>query len=150
MTDIQQAIKEARPKLYAVDPKSFLISWGFVIFNAAIALYFFNTSVAELRVPGVTGLTNNYFWGFLFLSLAVWLAYSLIKNDWPAIRRAMMAGLLVKLFWSYALIVVAMQAGFLRTLASMAMWFFISAVQAIVVVHFLPKDIVRVSNGRHN
>lgn len=149
MTDIQKAIQEARPKLSVVDPKSFLISWAFVIFNAAIGIYFFNTNVSELRVPGVTGITNNYFWGAVFIFVGFWLMVALLKNDWPAIRRAMIMGLLVKLFWSYALVVVAIQAGLLRTLASMAMWFFISAVQAIVVVHFLPKDIARVgSNGR--
>lgn len=147
MTEIQQAIKDARPKLKSADPKTYYISWAFVWFNYAIGAYFWTTPLGNLHVPVVTPLLNNYVWGVLFASLAFWLMAALVDNDWPAIRRAMIGGLFVKAFWAYALIFLAFDVGFWRTLANMAMWFFIAAVQAIVVIHFLPKDIKR-QNGR--
>lgn len=152
MTELNRAIKAIRPPLSEVDPKSFYISWAYVAFNIAIGVYFLYTPTSKIRVPVVTTLLNNYFWGMTFIVLAIWLLVALLTNNWHSIRRAMVAGLFVKLFWAYALIALAIQIGFVKTLASMAMWFFIATIQAITVIHFLPRDVIRVKNngGTHD
>jgi hypothetical protein len=142
----KKEIAKVRPKLYDVDPKSSLICWSFVVFNILLGIYFLKTDLHTLRVPIVTGLFNNSMWGSIFLLLGVWLFGSLLNNDWNSIRYSMIAGLFVKAFWMYALVVVALQVGWLKTLASLTMWAFIFTIQAITVIHFLPKEVLGIKD----
>lgn len=144
VAQVDKDIVKIRPSLFAVDPKTYLISWAFAVFNLIMCIFLFNTPGETLRVPTITGLVNTALWGGVFLGLSITLTIGLLFNKWAVIRGSMIAGLFIKAFWAYALVVVAIQQGWIRILASLGMWAVIAAVQAIVVIYFMPKDVVKI------
>lgn len=141
-------MRELRPPLRSIDAKSFWSSWVYVFLNTSVGIFLFNYNANLHYVITNQSLTFKA-WGSLFLVLAAYLAVSLLRNDWRQIRFAMMAGFCLKMFWAVALIFTALDVGLLRVLASMAMWLSLASIQAIVIIYFVPKELVGAkTNGK--
>lgn len=141
MTDLDKRLSNIQPKLKLVDPKSFYISWTFAGLNFCLGIYFINEQIT-LRQDFLTGAgITHTMWGAMFLLLGGLISLSLVRNNWKWIRRIMMAAFFVKLFWAVILFFVGMDEGFMKILASFAMWFSLASIQAVVMIYFIPKDV---------
>ena len=127
--------KKFFPPYRILDPIGFYISWAFVFFNAILGIYMWlNRSIAAPLF-----FIRFDFWAFVFILLAIYLFVALIKNSYSHIRLAMLLALVVKAFWTYALIVLANRSGFARNLYLLDMWLMITTAQALVVIFYPPR-----------
>jgi len=135
-TELQQALKDARPKLSMVAPLTAAICWGYVVVNMVLGLgmyFLYENTVAPIAVARM--LTYDQ-WGVLFFGLGVATAFFLITNNWKATRNAQLVGLLFKAVWAAALIARCFEAPV--TILITAVWVFFAYIQAVTYIHFLP------------
>lgn len=133
--ELQQAIKEARPKLSTIAPLTSAICWGYVFVNITLGLgmfFLYNTTVPL----AVANIVSYQVWGILFGFLGLMTAYFLLTNNWKATRNAQLIGLMFKAVWAAALIIRCFSAP--PTILITAVWVFFAYIQAVTYVHFLP------------
>jgi len=134
--ELQQALKEARPKLSTVAPLTAAICWGFVVVNLILGLgmyFLYSTTISPIAVASVV---SYQVWGIVLGGLGVVTAYFLLSNNWNATRQSQLAGLLLKSIWAIALVVRSFEEP--RTILITAVWLFFAYVQAVTYIHFLP------------
>lgn len=143
--ELQQAIKEARPKLSTVAPLTAAICWGFVVVNIVLGLgmyFIYTTTVVPIAVASILSYES---WGLIFFGLGIITAGFIFSNNWKATRNAQLAGLLIKSIWAIALIVRCFEEP--RTILITAVWLFFAYIQAVTYIHFLP--IPKGNNNEH-
>lgn len=132
---IQQKIALARPPLSKASPLTSSICWGYVVVNIILGIgmiLFYSTPVPI----AVVNILPYWAWGILFLSASVITGYGLIRNDWEITRGSQLYGLALKGTWSVALIARCFIDP--RSILITAVWLFLTYVQAVVYIYFLP------------
>lgn len=139
MKEINNQLKQIRPKLKEAAPLIHKIVWGFIVFNFWIALTVFLQKATALSVlPIFNHYLNKDFWAAVFFTLAVGLMWGVAFNSWNAIRRWMMMGVFVKATWFYALLAVGAKTGLRAELGVIGLWLFAAWIQIVVVAYFIP------------
>lgn len=144
---IKNQLNNARPDLSNVSPIVYKLTWAFVPLNILIALAIgIQKTVAQ--PPLITQTISNEVWAALFLGIAVFLAYGLLRNDWKTLKRTMATALFIKAVWGIALLIQSIRTDG-EALGVLAIWLFIAYVQANCIIHFLPPTGV-VSDATRN
>lgn len=134
--NIKTQLNNARPSLSEVSPLVYKIMWAFVPMNILIGLAIaIQKTVAQ--PPLITESVPNNVWAATFLTLALVMAVGLVINDWILLKRAMTFALFTKAVWGMALLIQTVRTGG-EALGVLAIWLFISYVQASCLIHFLP------------
>lgn len=147
MNDIKAKLNNARPDLSNVSPIVYKLTWAFVPLNILIGIAIgIQKTVAQ--PPLITQTIPNEIWAGVFLGIAVFLAYGLLRNDWKLLKRTMAFALFIKAVWGIALLIQSVRTDG-EALGLLAIWLFIAYVQANCIIHFLPPTGV-VSDAARN
>lgn len=136
---VKRSIKSLRPPLRRVAPLTFWICAGFVWVNILIAGLLSIPDDALIRnipIPTLIGPLNLDVWGAWFLAIGIGMLISLYLNNWTWLKRLLIAGLLTKLIWAYALIYM-ITLGY-NVYATTMLWVFLAWVQGWTIVFFTP------------
>lgn len=138
---IHTKLQSARPPLKLIAPLTYHICLGFVWVNIILGLgLFFLLDSSRLSSPLL--LINNVLtfdvWGALFIGLAAFITYGLIKNNWELIKVSMLMGLTVKITWLTMLIIRVFENP--STILLVSIWLFFAYIQAITYIYFLPTQ----------
>lgn len=142
MSNISRKLKEARPRLRSIAPMSSSLTTGYAIFNLVLGtgLLFQKARTVEFFI--VNDFISYQVWGMIFIILGILMGSALISNSWRLTRWTLIVGIFLKIWWLLALIVRdVFQDGHNSML--LIMWAFITFVQIVLFVNFLPKDIDR-------
>lgn len=139
MTQIQNEIRKARPRLKAVAPLSHWIVVIFASLNLVLGLGLF-FAIDQRRVTAsfiiVNDVFNFHFWGVLFTCLGVFMFYALRVNDWSYIKKAFVLGVCIKASWALALIVrVLISPG---SIMITSLWVALACIQIATYIYFVP------------
>lgn len=146
MSDIKKRLNDARPNLSNVSPLVYKLTWAFVPMNIMIGIAIaIQKTVAQ--PPLITEAVDNSIWAVAFLGVAVVLAYALKLNDWKLIKHTMTFALFLKAVWGIALLIQTVRTSG-DALGVLAVWLFITYVQAMCLIHFLPPTGVVSDAGR--
>lgn len=145
MHEVKAKLRELRPSLREVAPTSFFICLGFAILNLVLGRSLTFQPVGDIAIIGT--YTPQWLYGLIFFLIGVVGVVALIRNNWVLIRRLQIISVLYKSIWAYALLVGLLQGG---GVGIVALWLFITYVQAIVYVFFVPSTYKNGSlgNGR--
>lgn len=142
MSNISRKLKEARPRLRSIAPMSSSLTAGYAIFNLVLGtgLLFQKARTVEFFI--VNDFISYQVWGMIFIILGILMGSAPIGNSWRLTRWTLIVGIFLKIWWLLALIVRdVFQDGHNSML--LIMWAFITFVQIVLFVNFLPKDIDR-------
>lgn len=142
MSDINRKIKEARPSLRKIAPISAAMTVGFSLFNIVLGTGLLFQKARTIEFFIVTDFLNYQVWGLIFIVLGIAMGGSLIVNSWRGTRWVLIFAIFLKLWWLLALIVRDVFHGGNNSMF-LVLWGFITYVQIMLYVHFLPKDIDR-------
>lgn len=140
MSTISQKIKQVRPKLRVIAPMSAAGVAGFAIFNCVlgVALAFEQARTVEFFI--VNEFLSYQVWGGMFVALGLYMGMSLITNGWRNMKWSLLFAIFLKLWWFMALVV----RDFIHdgdNLMLIIMWSFITYLQIVLYVNFIPKGI---------
>ena len=137
--DIHHQITELRHRLYKVSPLVFAITGIFIGMNIVIGIVMIS-AFDENRVVTSLLIVNDFLtykvWGLIFLALAAVQGFSLYRNDWSSIKKALLAGVVVKSFWAVGLVLRAIVDQ--GTLLIALPWITLALIQIATVIFFLP------------
>lgn len=141
----QKELNQARPLLFKVAPLTATICWIYVFINILLffSFFFYHRPIIKLLI--VNNVLTFQFWGVLFLAVASFGLYSLLTNHWNRIRRALLAGIVVKMAWLTTLIIFTAH-NFRQGIFITILWGFFAAIQAATYIFFLPE----ITAGRDN
>lgn len=137
--DLQHEIREIRHRLYKVSPLVFTITGIYIGMNIVIGVVM-AVAFDEARVVASLLIVNSFltyrFWGMVFIALAIFQGWSLYRNNWDMVKRALLAGVVVKSFWAVGLVIRAfVEQG---TLLIALPWITLALIQIATVIFFLP------------
>lgn len=140
MSTINQKIKQVRPKLRVISPISAAGMAGFAIFNCmlGIALAFEQARTVDFFI--VNDFLSYQVWGGMFVALGLCMGASLLLNSWRNMKWSLLVAIFIKLWWFMALVV----RDFIHdgdNLMLIIMWSFITYLQIVLYVNFIPKGI---------
>lgn len=137
--DVRHEIQELRHRLYKVSPLVFAITGIYIGMNIVIGVVMavaFDESRVVASLLIVNSILTYKFWGFAFLGLAAFQGWALYINNWNMIKRALLAGVVIKSFWAVGLILRAIvEQG---TLLIALPWITLAIIQIATVIFFLP------------
>ncbi len=134
---LNKKLRSVRPPLSLIAPLTYRIILGFIVFNIWIGYVIWSQQSMAINIMG--SIFGKEFWALVFIVLSVWLYIGIRLNDWRQVRWAMIASLLVKTIWTYALIVLAFQVGFQSVQGVLGLWLLATYVQLVTVVYFVPN-----------
>lgn len=137
MTNINKKLKNARPRLFTIAPLTTSVCWGFSIVNIVIGLAMIIIYKGTIAPIPIADVLSYRLWGAVFLSMGLFGAISLIRNNWRITRWVQLLGILVKSIWLIALIVRCFY--YPQTVLITAVWFFFAYIQAMVYIFFIPS-----------
>jgi hypothetical protein len=141
MNDVKQKLKELRPSLRKVAPLTWSVILGFGIMNIVLGVSLMSYPLGT-PIAIVTRFTPMAFFGAVFLILGTLMLFKLWQNDWRWLRGLLLAGLLIKTIWTFALLIRLFQGG---NAIILCLWLFITHVQASTYIHFIP-----INTGKKN
>ena len=106
MSDIDQVIKDIRPKLRHVAPQTYWASIGFGIFNIVIGISIMNISV--LVHLSLLGFVPIQVWGLIFFIHGLGLITGIVINNYRMIRRLLAIGIILKSSWLIELLITVL------------------------------------------
>lgn len=132
--------KITKPKLVVIAPLTNSMVNLFIWLNALIAV----SILGQAPNPGLI-IINSYFmsyvWAGVFMALSLFLVVGKLTNNWGLIKHGLVAGLFTKLIFTYALVVVGFQYGWISVVGILALWVAIVWVQFFTVMYFnLPGE----------
>lgn len=136
MKEIKHQIHELRPSLRLIAPLTWSIMLGFGILNLVLGLSLMYYPLGR-PVAVVTEFTPLWGYGLVFMVLGVFMLYNLWRNNWKWLKRLTICGLLIKSIWLFALVLRLFDGG---NAIILALWLFLTYVQAMTYVHFVPKN----------
>jgi len=140
MSDISRKIKEARPRLRTVAPLSSALTIGYSIFNIVLGTGLLSQQARTVEFFIVNEFMSYQAWGSFFIVLGVVMGSALLVNSWRFTRWSLIIGIFLKIWWLLALFVRdVFQDG--NNSILLIMWAFVTFVQIVLFVNFLPKDI---------
>lgn len=132
-------ISNLRHRLYKVSPLVFCLTSIYILMNIIVgttmAIAFDETRVVTSLLI-VNDILTYKVWGGIFLGLAAFQFFALARNDWGLIKKALLAGVVVKSFWAVGLILRAVVDQ--GTLLIALPWVALALIQIATVVFFLP------------
>lgn len=148
MQEVKTKLKELRPGLREVAPLTWSLILGFGILNLVLGVSLMTYPLGQ-QVAIVTTYTPLPLHGLYFVILGALMLVNLWRNNWKWLRILLLAGLLIKAVWLFALVVRLFTGGNAITLS---LWLFITHVQAVAYVHFIPtpKGVNSVSANGNN
>lgn len=135
---IEQKLRRARPRLSEVAPLTNAIVLSFIVGNAIIGIGLWlmpPPMFCGCHLAVVNNIFSFKFYGALFGLLSLALLYGWAINDWRWLRRALLAGVLLKALWTFALIFALNTAANLSILGT---WLTLTAIQIAAYVYFVP------------
>lgn len=141
MLSIKKKLRLARPKLKMVSPLVNKIIIGFIMVNIAIAIQFslLSNGSSNTKLAVVNSVFTYRFWGCVYALLALFLWWSLVRNNWNMLKKVLTAGLFVKSIWFYALVIICIDRP--SNIGITTLWFVMAWVQFWSVIHFSPNVI---------
>lgn len=137
MDEISTKIAESRPPLSRVSPLAHRMCQGFVGVNIILGFYLFYVAErASDALPLFGHAVSFEFWAVVAFIIAGGLWYGLCANNWNVIKAFLITGLLMKTFWTFSLIYLAMNGSNVLDVAFL--WLFLAWAQAWTLVHFVP------------
>lgn len=130
-------ISSLRPKLKVVAPLTHFICVGYAIVNFLIALGLYTLYSPTSSLVIVNNLITFQVWGLVFLGLSFTKTYGLIKNDWNVLRKGLLAGILVKSVWLFALAFRVVENP--GTILIAVIWLFFAYIQTGTYIFFIPN-----------
>lgn len=134
MSEIDQTLKEIRPRMRLAIPQTFWLSICFGIFNVVIG------TLLSLRIIALhlvlLGVIPIVVWGFVFILHGVCTLSSLMANSWDVSRGLHFAGLAIKSAWWLELMVGVVVG---NNPAYFVIWSLLLAVQFVVWFYFSPR-----------
>lgn len=138
--EVTQAIKKARPRLSLISPLVSKIIIGFIVMNLLIG--FSLISKVGYITNGLVIAPNELIfqmWGVVFVLLGITKLYAYIKNNWQMLRYILVVAVFIKLIWAIALTVRYITGEFDNPFV-LIIWIFITHVQAMAYIHFMPTQ----------
>ena len=126
----------------SIAPMSSSLTTGYAVFNLFLGtgLLFQKARTVEFFI--VNDFISYQVWGMIFIILGILMGSALISNSWRLTRWTLIVGIFLKIWWLLALIVRdVFQDG--NNSMLLIIWAFITFVQIMLFVNFLPKDIDR-------
>lgn len=141
MSTISQKIKQVRPKLRVISPISAAGIAGFAVFNCVLgtALAFEQARTVEFFI--VNEVFSYQVWGGMFVTLGLYMGISLLINSWRNMRWSLLIAIFLKLWWFMALVAREFIQDGNNNLMLIIMWSFITYLQLVLYVNFIPKGI---------
>lgn len=132
--DLQmENLKNRKPShLRHAAPWLFSICLAYMVSDLMIGIGFYNTSPRVSPYVIVHGIFDNHFWGLVFITVGVLWVVALLIDRRKFTRFVIVAGLIVKSFWFYALLVKASWT----TLAAIGVWGLIFVVQLVTLIYY--------------
>lgn len=136
MTSVTSDILHARPSLRKILPVIFWQTTVFTCLNFALSagLFLWHPEVYPLVAPNQYMLTV---WAVLYGAVGLALGLGLLTKHWEMLRLIMCIALFYKFLWSIALLFRITDGG---TLLIATLFIGLAALQACVVIFFLPPD----------
>lgn len=135
-------LAKARPSLFRIAPLTATICWLFAVVNFFVFYCLFFVFRPKVPLLFVTNFFNFQVWGLAFLIIGLIGGWTLIRNNWNATRKTLMAGVIVKSAWEITLIYRVFYDK--QTMLTAIMWGFLTFVQVATYVFFMPE----VTEGR--
>lgn len=137
--ELRHERNQLRHRLSKVSPLVFAITGIYIGMNIVIGVVMaiaFDESRVVASLLIVNSIMTYKFWGAVFLALAVFQGYSLVKNNWKLVKLSLLSGVVVKTFWAVGLCLRAVVEN--GTLLIALPWITLALIQIATVVFFLP------------
>lgn len=134
MHEVKGKLKELRPSLRLVAPLTWTIILGFGILNLVLGWSLMHYPLGT-PLAIVSDYTPLQLYGAMFIALGVAMLLNLWRNNWRWLRRLLLIGLLIKTIWLFALVMRLFNGG---SAIILVLWMFITHVQAMAYVYFIP------------
>ena len=141
--EVTKAIKQARPKLSLVSPLVSKIIIGFIVMNILLGI----SLIAKLGyiTNGLVIAPNEFvfqLWGGVFIVLGITKLFAYLRNNWQMLRYILVIAVFIKIIWMLALIVRYATGEFSNPFL-LIIWVFITHVQAMAYIHFMPTPTIQ-------
>ena len=138
MNDLRQTIREIRPSLKIVAPMTFytILSYSIVTILICVNWQLVQREVPEMRMVGLFSIKG---WAIIFVSYSVFTLIALALNEWKWLKKLLIWGILLKIFWVLQLLSVAISHASPIVLSSVITWSFFAYLQFLNYNYFTPK-----------
>lgn len=138
MNDLKQTIKDIRPSLRIVAPLTFYIILGYSLFSLilGVSYNFVQERLPEMQIVGIFNIKQ---WSIIFAFYSIVTLILLALNDWNNLKKWLVVGILVKGFWLFQLISVAISHSSLMLMLSVFVWTMFLYLQILTYIYFTPK-----------
>lgn len=145
MNQLKQTIREIRPPLRIVAPMTFYTILGYSIVSILIAINFqlVQREVPEMRIVGILSIKA---WAIIFATYACSSLILLALNEWRHLKRLLLLGIIIKSFFVFQLLSVAVADASPTVLSSVITWSFFAYLQYLNYNYFTP---VKENNGKY-
>lgn len=145
MNELKQTIRQIRPPLRIVAPMTFYTVLGYSIITILISInfQFIQREVPEMRQVGVLTIKM---WAIVFVTYACSSLMLLALNEWRHLKRLLLLGIIIKSFFVFQLLSVAVADASPTVLSSVITWSFFAYLQYLNYNYFTP---VKENDGRH-
>lgn len=138
MNNLKQTIREIRPSLRIVAPMTYytILSYSIATIILCVNFQLVQREVPEMRVIGIFDIRM---WAIIFASYSVFMLMFLSLNEWKMIKKLLIIGILLKVFFLLQLLSVAITNSSAIVLSSMITWSFFAYMQFLNYKYFTPK-----------
>lgn len=138
MNNLKQTIREIRPSLRIVAPMTYytILSYSIATIILCVNFQLIQQEVPEMRMIGIFDIRM---WAIIFASYSVFMLMFLSLNEWKMIKKLLIIGILLKVFFLLQLLSVAITNSSAIVLSSMITWGFFAYMQFLNYKYFTPK-----------
>lgn len=125
-----------KPPFRHISPMVYWSGWAFSGINMFFLAPAFFVAHSNTGLP-LVNLVPSVVWGCIFLSIGIVMVTGLLKNIWPLIKFMMIAGLMVKAAFAWALTLTLFVS--VQSIGVVGVWLGMMVWQALCLIYFTPE-----------
>lgn len=134
----KEIVKQVRPNLRTVAPKTAYDVRGFGVFNLLLsfAIFFLSPRIHSIHIVGIFPLRV---WSAVFFAQGAILLYGLLSNHWQSMKRLLLISSVITLTWALELFSVSLQTDKPLVLFLLLIAVMLAYLEAGTFLHFTPE-----------